>query len=209
MRRVRGDWTADELQEFWRDPPGKGNRPEAYLSEVTAGRSELLLDLLRPLASEDAPLLEVGCNVGRNLNALHEAGFRDLTAIEINSGALDLLREQFPELARDARLINSSVEEAAPQLGDDEFRVVYTMAVLEHIHTASEWIFEHMVRAASHAVITIEDERMVSWRHFVRNYREVFEGLGMVQVEELQCGPEHGLDSGFVARVFQHPPRGE
>jgi hypothetical protein len=53
----------------------------------------------------------------------------------------------------------------------------------------------------------IEGEKGASWRHFARNYRKLFENLGMVQMEDIDCaqipeligqGTEH-----YVARVFQ------
>ncbi len=197
-----GKWTADDLHEYWRDPQDDGNRPEAYRSEETQARSEFLVGLAERVP-RDSPVLEVGCNVGRNLEALRRAGYTDLTGIEISAGALEQLREHHPELSREATLINSPVEEAAPGLEAGHYGLVYTMAVLEHIHPASEWAFAELVRATGGVLITIEDERAVTWRHFPRDYRQVFEGLGMAQVEEVALGDDVGLGEGFFARVFE------
>jgi hypothetical protein len=60
-----------------------------------------------------------------------------------------------------------------------------------------------MVRVTRGVIVTIEDEADVSHRHTPRNYRRVFETLGMVQVSEEPCGPLADLPRSFVARVFK------
>jgi SAM-dependent methyltransferase len=207
VRRVLrgGGHSADDLRHYWSDPPDADNAPETYLSEQALPRSAFLVGLVQEIAPPDARILEVGCNVGRNLNALRQAGYGDLTGIEINSAALDILRERQPELAAVATLRNESVEDAARTFRDGEFDVIYTVAVLEHIHTSSEWVFAEMARAARRGVITMEDERTTTWKHFPRNYRDAFEAVGLKQVKEVPLGPEQALDEGFVARVFAPP----
>jgi len=204
VRRVLrgGAHTAGDLRHYWSDPPDADNDPEGYLSEDALPRSRFLVDLVQEVAPPQASILEVGCNVGRNLNALLEAGYRDLTGIEINARALDILSERQPELARHATLRNESIEDAARGFRDREFDVVYTVAVLEHIHTDSDWVLGEMARATGRALITMEDERSKTWRHFPRNYRDVFEGVGLRQVKEVPLGPAQALSDGFVARVF-------
>jgi SAM-dependent methyltransferase len=197
-----GGHSADDLRHYWSDPPDADNDPAGYLSDEALPRSAFLVGLVREVAPAPASVLEVGCNVGRNLNALLEAGYEDLTGIEINSGALDILRERKPRLAEHATLRNESIEDAARTLRDREFDVVFTVAVLEHIHSSSEWVFGELARATGRGLITMEDERTVTWKHFARNYRDAFEAVGLRQVKEVPLGPEQALDEGFVARVF-------
>jgi SAM-dependent methyltransferase len=160
------------------------------------------VELMREYAEPPARVLEVGCNAGRNLEALRQAGYDDLTGIEINSDALALLRTEFPPLAERATLLNAPLEEVAPTLPERSFDAVFTMAVLEHIHPESEWTFAHIADAARRVLITIEDERRNMWRAFARNYSEVFAPFGLVEEKAFVCGPEHGLDDAFVARVL-------
>jgi SAM-dependent methyltransferase len=190
----------DDLHEFWRDPD-QTNRPERYLEH--SGRSAILAEFIRPYVTPDASILEIGCNVGRNLAWLHHEGYRRLTGIEINAEALAVLRETYPDLASTARLINAPVEDAITELADDSIDLVFTMAVLEHIHPDSEWIFDHIVRVARSTVITIEDERHVSQRHVPRDYREVFTSRGMREVAHLGLGKEMGFGGPYEARAFK------
>jgi SAM-dependent methyltransferase len=198
-RRV---YPRDRLHEFWRHPDAP-NDPERYREPVE--RSRLLLEVLSPYLSTESRILEIGPNVGRNLAYLFDAGYRDLTGIEINGDAIALLRESYPELGATATLIVSPVEDAIKDLPDGSFDLVYTMAVLEHIHPDSEWIFGEMLRITRSTLITIEDEHGVSVRHTPRNYRTIFEGLGAREVDERVASEADGLSSDFVARVFAVP----
>jgi SAM-dependent methyltransferase len=195
----------DELHAFWRDPD-KVNRPEEYLAHE--GRSRFLLEFLEPYLRTDGAqpsILEIGCNVGRNLAHLHEAGYRRLTGIEINGEALDVLRTTYPEMAAIATLINAPVEEAIHDLGSGSSDIVFTMAVLEHLHPESESVFDEMIRVAGSTVVTIEDEHGVSRHHTPRDYRTVFQARGLREVAHESLGADAGFGTAFEARAFQRP----
>jgi len=195
----------DSLLEYWKKPSDGHNLPESYLEGKP--RSEFLVGLIDRLAPASASILEVGCNVGRNLHYLFQAGFTNLTGIEISKEAVQLLQHTFPDMAKTITVHDVAAEEILPRLGTDAFRVVFTMAVLEHIHTDSEWLFGEIVRVTKDMLITIEDEEHLSWRHFPRNYRNIFEPLGMQQIYEQPCDEIPGLGTGFMARVFKKSQR--
>ncbi len=102
------------------------------------------------------------------------------------------------------KIHNSSIEDALPQMNSNRYGLVFTMAVLEHLHTDSERCFADIARITRDHLITIEDESKVSWRHFPRLYQRVFEPLGLQQIEATVCNEEeHGLSKVHVARVFR------
>ena len=82
--------TRDELWAFWRSPDA-ANQPADYRD--APDRTAFLVGLVERHVAKDAPILELGCNVGRNLNALALAGYTHLTGVEINPDAVTLLRE--------------------------------------------------------------------------------------------------------------------
>lgn len=143
----------------------------------------------------------IGCNVGRNLDYLFLADFKKLEGVEISETAIKLLRQSYPKMARHTK-IYKPVEEIIGSFQDGTFDIVFTMAVRQHIHRDSEWIFSEMVRITRDFLITIEDERGVSWRHFPRNYKKVFESRGMKQIQEFNCSDVAGLGSNFFAGIF-------
>jgi SAM-dependent methyltransferase len=174
----------DEILNYWKNPQDGHNLPTNYLNNANAHiRSQNLLKVLEKYAGRDARILEPGCNVGRNLNYLFESGFINLEGIELNKDALELLKKAYPKMAQHITIHNQAIEEIITNFKDNTFDVIYTMAVLQHIHPASEWVFSEIVRITKSYLITMEGEDYVSWRHFPRNYKKIFESLGMKQVE--------------------------
>ena len=70
--------TRDELWEFWKHPTqGDGkNLPTNYLQGEE--KSQYLVELIKRYAEPNAEILEIGCNIGRNLNYLFNAGYTKL-----------------------------------------------------------------------------------------------------------------------------------
>lgn len=192
--------TLDEIHSYWKHPD-KNNRAKGYLSAPE--RSQYLMGLMNKFVSKEAKILEIGCNVGRNLNYLYKAGFKNVSGIEINADAVEILKESYPEMAAHATIYNAPVEEAIKKLKDSEFDVIFTMAVLVHIHPKSEWIFKEMTRSTKNMIITIEDESWISWRHFPRNYKKLFTSLGMKQIFKEVCFDVSGLGWTYKTRIFK------
>jgi SAM-dependent methyltransferase len=62
--------------------------------DVAEARADVaaIVDLIAP--PKDEPLLDLCCGAGRHLQALHEAGFIDLTGIDLSQPLLDVARRQ-------------------------------------------------------------------------------------------------------------------
>jgi SAM-dependent methyltransferase len=190
----------DELQKYWRNSDKMNNNPSGYL-QGSSKRSEYLVSLVKQYVKPDdaSSIIELGCNVGRNLYHLWKAGYHNLSGVEINPQALKLMKQNFPDMQ--VKTYEGSIEDRLKELG--EYDLVFTMAVLEHIHGDSEWVFSEMARKAKRYLITIEGEKKnESELHFPRNYKNIFEGLGMQQVYEEHLSQKEGLNTNFYARVF-------
>jgi len=195
--------TRKELHLYWKDPRDKDNSAALYLKEGGL-RSKFLVKLIKKhTTSFQNSVLEIGCNVGRNLNYLSHAGYKKLSGIEISTEAVKLMKKSYPVLCKSAKIYNSPVERIIKKLGDSQFDIVFSMAVLQHIHRDSEWIFREMARITKQYIITIEDEHGLTWRHFPRNYKTIFGKLNVVQVEQMNCKHIKGLSKNFMARVFK------
>lgn len=190
----------DEAHKFWREEGTAGNMPEMY-ADADPARSEFLCSLINELPVVAPAILEIGCNAGRNLAHLYDHGYNRLTGIDISARAIALLRERYPEMAATARIYTAPVEHVILNFQDSEFDVVYSMAVLVHVHPDSDWVMAEIARITGKFLITIEDETTSTLRHFQRNYREVFEGHGLRQVSEHDVSWIEGLGP-YTARVF-------
>ena len=69
--------SCEELHEYWKNPYDGINLPEDYL-KVKDERTVFLTRLVEKYVDHKASILEIGCNVGRNLNSLISSGFKHL-----------------------------------------------------------------------------------------------------------------------------------
>jgi 2-polyprenyl-3-methyl-5-hydroxy-6-metoxy-1,4-benzoquinol methylase len=189
-----------QVQEFWKNP-NYANLPEKYLHGKE--RTDFLVGKIQENFGTDASILEIGCNVGRNLHGLYSAGYKNLHGIEINENAIAEMQKHFPKMAENIKIYNLPAEYAILNIPPNSIDVIFTMAVLEHIHDESDFIFHKMKEIAKKAIITIEDEVTVSERHEPRNYAEIF-NCKKFQEKESACNLKlPGLSKKFVYRYFE------
>lgn len=189
--------SVETVQDYWRHPD-PSNAPDTYVPDHEP-RSRYVADLVAATVPRDARILELGCNVGANLDCLYRHGFRNLSGVEINADAVVLMRNVFPHLDG-VRVRRAPIEVFAERMG--RYDLVYTMAVLEHLHSESAWVFAK-VASRTRWLLTVEDEVSRSWKHFPRNYGDIFTGLGMVERFVEKDLTRVGLDACFVARLFE------
>ncbi|WP_392426268.1 class I SAM-dependent methyltransferase [Barrientosiimonas humi] len=175
LRRMEAQST---LHDFWRQPLPHGNTPQAYLGPVH--RSRALHRLIKDLDG-DSKILEVGCNVGRNIAYLHDNGYPEVAGIEISPHAVKMLREKYPQLeGREVHI--GPAGDILPGFEDDSFDLIYTMAVIEHLHPVEAApVFDAMVRVAPN-ILAIEPENRLSHRQYPHDIVKEFTDRGMVHV---------------------------
>lgn len=178
-----------KYQNYWASPPDANNQPEAYASADR--RSKYLLTLLPRYVKPHESILELGCNVGRNLAHLWRAGYRNLTGVDINIRALDLSKELYPDMG--AAMHHDTIEEFVTDCGT--YDCIFTMAVLMHLPEGK--VFQDIEKKVGRVLITIEDESTEGDIHFQRNYSEVFSNLTQIHSERVKVIPP-----GLIARVF-------
>ncbi len=193
---IAGPKSREEIHEYWKHCSAKGNL-------LPIERSLFLVEIIKRYITTSASIIEIGCSVGRNLNYLFLNGFQNLAGIEISESAIRLLEQSYPKLAEQAVIYNESAEEALGKIPSEEFTLVFTMAVLQHIHPSSEFIFDEIARITGGYFITIEIEHVRTWSAFPRNYKTIFESLGFKQVEEIDCSGVRHLGAVHTVRVFE------
>jgi 2-polyprenyl-3-methyl-5-hydroxy-6-metoxy-1,4-benzoquinol methylase len=190
----------NELLEYWKNPTDE-NHPLRYVGGIRQGdRSKFLVGVMKKYVSGGERILELGCNVGRNLWYLANAGYGNLHGIEINPkaikigksvGAHDIIK-YYKGTILDRLMVLKS------------FDVIFSVAVLMHMHP-DEWekVKPLMASIAQSYIITFESEvdKEGKLRNIGRNYRKEFEDLGFYQVEEHKDVP--GLSKAYKARVLK------
>ena len=185
--------TLEECLDHWKNPKDH-NQPENYNKQHTQQRSRYLLSLFNKYKiNKSSTILEIGCNCGRNLNYLYNAEYNKLFGIEISRKALEFQKSFFPGLK--ANLINSSIEDHILFFKDNQFDVIFTMAVLQHIHIDSNWIFEHIARICKKYLLLIELD--------TRDYVDIFSKLGFSLIEQRNCNQIQGLEKYKFRIMFK------
>lgn len=189
---VRNGWleTQELSHDFWRNPDST-NLPEEYAKHVE--RSRYILKLLKDFdIKEDARILEIGCNCGRNLNFLEKHGYNNLTGIEINEDAIEFGKNYYKN--ENYKVINSPVENIIDGLGN--FDLIFTCAVLMHIHPAqADYVFKTM-RKITDKIIIIEDT-LVN-----RDYQQIFESEGHLLIREEKTKYFIPCPTKMITQVF-------
>lgn len=85
--------TISDILDYWKNPNDGRNNPVGYLD--CDERSEFLLETMNAYANKTDEILEIGCNVGRNLYFLDQAGYERLYGIEINILTKKIMQRHF------------------------------------------------------------------------------------------------------------------
>jgi len=186
------------LLEYWKKPDDHLNNAVDYQSPIA--RSKYLSEIIKQYCSNTENVLEIGCNIGRNLNYLKS--FYEVNGIEISSHAVNLMRATYPQLA-DSRIYIGDAKEIIKDIPDNSFDVIYSMAVLMHIHpTVPDSFWQDIVRISRKYIITIENEITSSGRNWARNYAHCFERFGAKCIFSEFQKTHDNLLYGYVTRVF-------
>jgi len=206
--------TRKECQEFWKgmtnDAQFSGNRPEAYASKPQ-DIVQFLHEFWKPYVGNEDSILELGCNCGANLHGLNRLGYQHLNGIEINEHAVSYMASAFPDLAKRVTISVGSLEEILPKAETKSVDVIFSMAVLLHVHPTSNCVFDEMVRVARKYICVVEAEAANCSYLFSRNYRRVFQQRGCSEAKSVLIEKKAFQDMdtnyyGYTARLF-HVPR--
>lgn len=185
-------------REYWRDGQKYARdisehvfvEPSFYAEASTILISEAIEKVLRATgAKEHWRMLEVGCNCGRNLNYLYESDYKNVYGVEINPVAVEHAWQVFPSIAK--KITVSDAQSFLAMKPPNDYDLVYSQSVLMHVPPEDDYLFSQMARVAKMGLIICEVETNAGClrRHkYNRNYKNVFEGLGMTQIHKATDG---------------------
>jgi len=184
-----------DVRRHWADRSGEYS-PAYYAYYGSDERSAAVLRVLNRFVDRDASVLELGCSSGRHLAHLRENGFGDLSGIELNAEAIDVMTESYPDLADEGHFHIDAIEDVLPEFADDAVDVSFSVETLQHVHPDAEWVFDEIARTTADLVVTVENEgdgeeppAETEVNHvreclplYYRDWRAVFTDLGFEQV---------------------------
>ncbi|WP_415382170.1 class I SAM-dependent methyltransferase [Halosimplex sp. TS25] len=192
---------SNDVRNQWEDRSGEYS-PEYYAYYGPDETSETVLDLLTQHVARDASVLELGCSSGRHLAHLLDGGLDDLSGVELNEGAFDVMADQYPELRESGTFYADAIEDVIGGFADGQFDAVYSVQTLQHIHPDAAWVFEEIARVTDDLLVTVEIEEEAAdaerveneddpdvnyvrdeFPLYYRDWGEIFTGLGFEQVD--------------------------
>ncbi|WP_440991978.1 class I SAM-dependent methyltransferase [Haloarchaeobius baliensis] len=197
---------SNDVRREWAERSGEYS-PEYYAYRGSDEASELLVSTLTERVGTDASVLELGCSSGRHLAALEAAGFSDLTGVDVNAEAIDVLVDTFEELAATGTFQVAAIEEFLPELPNGAFDAVFTVETLQHVHPDEAWVFAEIARVTGSLLVVVENESGEFGTRttvrggiplFYRDWHDVFTDCGLTEVAS-------GSTKRDVVRVFSPP----
>lgn len=181
--RLKHQLSKEASEEYWRSPPDAGNQPMDYAT-IGHEKDEKLIEIFHYFnIPHTASILEIGCNAGRNLRALADAGYTCLSGIDINPDAIETCRE----LKTPAKTVCGEMGEILPTLGT--FDVAFSTGVLMHVPYRED-VYDSIGNSVKSGgyLITMEDEKCDVTYFYAKNYQKLFESRGydQVYVEDLE-----------------------
>ena len=195
--------TRSECHDYWMTGDGAKTLPDYVAHAGNEQYTEFVAHkFIKKIKKRNYNILELGCNVGRNLDALYRVGFTNLAGIDINPDMPTGMYNYYPNIYHNCSIITASIEDQLPSVGDENFDVVFSVAVLQHLHPDSGWVFEQIRRITKRYIFTIEYESPTEHpRIWGRNYREIFthnDDFKMVESKNIDI-----MLPGYVYRLFR------
>jgi len=199
--------------KFWKDPSQaskeirsymegrlfKWAQPKFYLDKIKY--SGIIIGAMDKYAQKDWSILEVGSGTGRNLADLIKHGYTNVRGIEINQRAIDLGVETFPEL-EGVEMVCGTLEDTIKDTPAAD--VIFSRGCLMHLPYESDWVWKVLAAKAVKMIVTSDDEEneFEQMHKYARNYKEIFEKLGFLEVEMETCEIYPPLPASTIKRVF-------
>ncbi len=117
---------------YWRSPD---NAPPEHDPD-TRKRLRFLFETLNRAGSENRLILDAGCGTGLVTHEVHKAGHKVL-GIDISLRAIAKARSRYPEI----QFVQGVLDTKWP-FDDEEFDVIYSFEVIEHIFHISKYVSE-------------------------------------------------------------------
>lgn len=191
---------------FWKNPENSNQsqdiiricKPEYYLD--LHGITTLIVSTLKKYLNSEDSIYELGCGTGRNLVGLWEAGFKNVSGVEINKNAVILGKKTFPNL-KNIDIKIGTVEDTIKNIS--QFDCIFTQGLLQHIPPEFDWIHKEIVEKAKKIIMVIENEKPQGIRSWQRNYNDIFTSFGLTELEAFSNTKLKGHSQNTFVRVFK------
>ncbi|GFM38103.1 class I SAM-dependent methyltransferase [Desulfovibrio psychrotolerans] len=152
--------------EQWRDAAIGNQRDPSHFVEMTPGATALVDAVTSTTPDMSAPILDLGCNSGRILNALREKGYSNLHGVDISQAAYEHMHKVFPELAQQVHYTVATFQKYLTEQPEKSIETIFSHgATVELVHPSFPLI-KHLCRVSKTYVILYFYETEHSYPRF-------------------------------------------
>lgn len=189
----RNTWTTEYMDQF-------------YTIQYGVSRTSMNAEFIDQLRIKNGRVLEVGCNVGNQLNLIQQSGFENIYGVELQWYAI----EKAKELTKNINIVQATAEELP--FRDNWFDMVFTSGVLIHISpqnihdVMSEiyrcskkyiWGFEYY--SDEYRQIDYRGNENLLWKgNYAKMYLDKFPNLKQVKEKKYKYCENDNVDSMFL-----------
>lgn len=202
------NWAGEHGNEYnMRNPQNPKDLDVLYKKDFGITRKKMNDDFLGNL-NRDIKILEVGANVGAQLQALQKMGFSNLYGIEVNRRAIETSKA----ISKNIDIIQASGLDIP--FKDNYFDLVFTSGVLIHISPSNIkkvigeiyrcsksyiWGFEYY--ADNYVEISYRGKKNMLWKtNFAKLYLDSFKDLKLVKERKTTYLNNGNMDSMFLLK---------
>ncbi len=200
------EWSSDFGREYTdRNPQTSAEMDALYLKSFGVKRTELNLEFLGGL-DRSIRILEVGSNVGSQLQCLQEMGFTNLYGIELQSYAVERAKAK----TKNINIIQGSAFDIPYK--DRFFDLVFTSGVLIHIspkeistaldeiyRCAKQFVWGFEYHADAYTPIPYRGRSDLMWKtDFAKLYTDRFPGLKVAQEKKVKYLDNENVDKMYL-----------
>jgi SAM-dependent methyltransferase len=170
-----------DAKAWARGAEGRSQTPLNYI-DLDIPSELLLKEVMRYAPDRSSTILDVGCNSGRDLNALYQSGYRNLAGVDAMGAALELFKCKFPETAKCANISHDLFQRFLRRQKDRSYDLIYSHGgTLELVHPSFD-IVRHLCRVArKHVVLYINEHGHAYPRFWIYEFRR--RGFYLVRAE--------------------------
>ncbi len=176
-----------------------------YMDNYGRSLEEIYLPFLGDL-DRSINILEVGCNIGRQLLFLQSLGFKSLYGIELQEYAVEKAKSN----TQGINIIQGSAFDIPYK--DNYFDMVFTAGVLIHIspadiggalseiyRTTGKYIWGLEYYAEDYVEVNYRGNNELLWKtNFAKLYLDQFSGLKLVKEEKIKYLQDENVDSIYL-----------
>lgn len=149
---------------------GQYRDPKDFI-ELRKNIDKPFIEYFKDVVAKNSRILDLGCNSGRHLTALHSAGYTELNGVDVMAEALEKFRTTFADSYSACTLHHDFFQRFLLLCNDQKFDVTYTIgATIELVHPSFDIVREMCRVTRRDVLMVIQPDRHAYPRFYKKEF---------------------------------------